>query len=210
MKVALTDRAIAQLVAPERGRLEASDVKMPGMALRVAAGGKKTWTVVWHQGRQARRYAFGVYPVMGLAAAREEAQPILAGLVRGEDPVAERVEQRTAPSVTVLAGEYIERHAKPRKRSWEADHRALDVDVFPVLGKMQAAEVQRKHVRILLDDIIARGTATRPNRTHANRVRALLHSLFAFGLRRELLTANPVDGVERQPERPRDKVLTAV
>src|SRR5437660_1529055 len=61
----------------------------------------------------------------------------------------------------------------------------------------------------VLDGIMARGTEARPNRTHANRVRALVHALFAFGVRRDLLTANPVDGVERQLERPRDKVLTA-
>ncbi len=35
MKVALTDRAIAKLVAPATGRLEVLDTKMPGLALRV-------------------------------------------------------------------------------------------------------------------------------------------------------------------------------
>ncbi len=123
--------------------------------------------------------------------------------------MAKRETARFAPTVAALAADYIERDAKPRKRSWEADERTLRVDVLPVLGRMQASEVQRKHIRALLDDIVARGTAARPNRTHGNRVRALLHALFAFGIRRELLTANPVDGVERQPERPRDKVLTA-
>jgi len=32
MKTALTDRAVAQLVAPEHGRLEVLDTKMPGLA----------------------------------------------------------------------------------------------------------------------------------------------------------------------------------
>lgn len=209
MKDTLTDRGIAKLVAPERGRLEVLDTKMPGLALRVAPSGRKTWTVVWHRGRQTRRFAFATYPAVTLATARDRARQILADLARGVDPVAKRAQTRLAPTVAGLAAEYVERYAKPRKRSWDADRRTLDVDVLPVLGKMQATEVQRKHVRALLDDIIARGTAARPNRTHANRVRALLHSLFAFGVRRELLTANPVDGVERQPERPRDKVLTA-
>ena len=209
MKLALTDRAIKKLVAPPGGRLEVLDAKMPGLALRVTPSGHKAWTVVWHQGRQTRRYAFGAYPAVTLVTAREKARQVLASVAQGDDPVTARIEQRCAPTVAVLAADYVERYAKPQKRSWEADQRTLDVDVLPVLGKMQASEVQRKHVRALLDGIIARGTATRPNRTHANRVRALLHALFAFGVRRELLTANPVDGVERQPERPREKVLTA-
>src|SRR5207247_2884640 len=120
-----------------------------------------------------------------------------------------RTEARFAPTAAALAADYIERYAKTRKRSWAADERTLRVDILPVLGRMKACEVQRKHVRALLDDIIARGTTARPNRTHSNRVRAFLHAVFSFGVRRELLTANPVDGVERQPERPREKVLSA-
>jgi integrase len=209
MKVALTDRAVAKLVAPAGGRLEALDAKMPGLAIRVAPSGKKTWTVVWHRGRQTRRYAFATYPAVPLVTARERARQILADIAQGNDPVATRVEQRCAPTVAALAADYIERYAKPRKRSWAADRRTLDVDVLPALGALRANEVQRKHIRDVLDGIVARGTAARPNRTHANRVRALLHSVFAFGVRREVLTFNPVDGVERQPERPRDKVLTA-
>ena len=209
MKTILTDRAVTKLVAPERGRREVLDAKMPGLALRITPSGHKSWTVVWHQGRRARRYAIGTYPALTLATAREQARQVLAGLARGEDPIAARTEARFAPTVAALAAEYIERYAKARKRSWAADERTLRVDVLPVLGKLRASEVQRKHVRALLDGIIARGTAARPNRTHANRVRALLHAVFAFGVRRELLTANPVDGVERQPERPREKVLSA-
>jgi hypothetical protein len=209
MKAVLTDRSIRKLVASKGERREVLDVKQPGLALRVTDSGKKTWTVVWHQGRQTRRHAFGEYPTVTLASAREEARQLLARIGRGEDPTTARIAKRVAPTVAALAADFIERHAKPHKRSWEADQRTLDVDILPVIGRMQAGDVQRKHVRALLDDIIARGTAARPNRTHANRVRALLHALFAFGVRRDLLTANPVDGVERQPERPREKVLTA-
>jgi hypothetical protein len=57
MKALLTDLSIAKLVAPSRGRLEVQDQKMPGLAIRVALSGKKTWTVVWHHGRQTRRHA---------------------------------------------------------------------------------------------------------------------------------------------------------
>jgi integrase len=209
MKTVLTDRGIRKLVAPEQGRREVLDAKQPGLALRVTRNGKRTWTVVWHQGRQTRRHAFGEYPTVTLASAREEARQLLARIGRGEDPGAARIAKRVAPTVAALAADFIARHAKPHKRSWEADQRTLDVDILPVIGRMQVSDVQRKHVRALLDDIIARGTAARPNRTHANRVRALLHAVFAFGVRRDLLTMNPADGVERQPERPREKVLTA-
>src|SRR5207247_5017387 len=70
MKATLTNRSVAQLVPPTAGRLEVLDAKMPGLALRITPSGHKSWTVVWHQGRQARRHAIGVYPALTLATAR--------------------------------------------------------------------------------------------------------------------------------------------
>jgi hypothetical protein len=70
MKVALTDRAIKKLVASPGGRLEVLDTKMPGLALRVTPSGHKPWTVVWHQGRQTRRYAARHYAKASYSAAR--------------------------------------------------------------------------------------------------------------------------------------------
>jgi len=46
MKDALTDRSIAKLVPPERGRLEVLDMTMPGLAIRVAPSERKSWMVV--------------------------------------------------------------------------------------------------------------------------------------------------------------------
>src|SRR5262245_33082773 len=104
MKVALTDRGIGKLVklASAGRRLEVLDTKMPGLALRVTPNGKRTWTVLWHQGRQTRRYAFGEYPTLPLVTAREKARQILAGLADGHDPVAARIEERCAPTVAAL------------------------------------------------------------------------------------------------------------
>src|SRR5439155_20531163 len=113
----LNDRAVTKLEAPEHGRLEVLDAKMPGHALRITPRGHKSWTVVWHQDRRARRHAIGTYPAMTLATAREKARQVLAGLARGEDPIAARTDARFAPTFTALAADYIERHAKARKRS---------------------------------------------------------------------------------------------
>jgi hypothetical protein len=110
MKVALTDRGIARLakLASAGRRLEVLNTKMPGLALRVTPSGKRTWTVVWHQSRQTRRYAFGEYPTLPLVRACEKARQILAGVADGNDPGAARIEQRCAPTVAALAADYIE------------------------------------------------------------------------------------------------------
>ena len=51
--------------------------------------------------------------------AHAEAMKKLArALTPGPKPVTEREEERRAPTVAALADEYLEKWAKPRKRSW--------------------------------------------------------------------------------------------
>ncbi len=184
MKLVLTDRSIRKLVAPEPGRLEVLDAKQPGLALRVTQNGKKTWTVVWHQGRQTRRHApASIRPSRwrppGSASAPCQYRA-------GRRPRMARIAKRVAPTVAALAADFVERHAKPHKRSWEADQWTLDVDILPVLGRMQASDVQRRHVRAF-DDIIENACAAEP---HPFEPRPRAPSL-ALRVRR---AARPADG----------------
>lgn len=107
MKVALTDRGVQQLLPPAQGRLEVRDTKIPGLALRITPNGVKTWTVLWHAGRQTRRHAIGPYPAVTLASARDWARQVLADAARGVDPGAERTAARLAPTVAAFAEEYM-------------------------------------------------------------------------------------------------------
>ena len=49
----------------------------------------------------------------------------LRAAAAGEDPAAEKHATRQGETVADLAREYIERHAKKHKRSWEEDVRKL-------------------------------------------------------------------------------------
>jgi Arm domain-containing DNA-binding protein len=72
MRVKLTDRTVQQLVPPAQGRVEVFDAKTPGLAVRVSAGGRKTWTFVWHRNGRVHRLALGTYQAVGLVSAREQ------------------------------------------------------------------------------------------------------------------------------------------
>ena len=45
--------------------------------------------------------------------------------------------------VTALVDTYLEKYAKPRKKSWKLDQRILNVELVPVLGKTRARDVKR-------------------------------------------------------------------
>ena len=103
-----------------------------------------------------------------------------------------------------MAEEYLERHAKPNKRSWKDDRRMLGSEVLPSWQHVPVGELRRRDVRELVEAIAERGAPIL-----ANRVLALVRKMLNFAVEREWLDANPASGVRRPaPERRRDRVLT--
>jgi integrase len=140
---------------------------------------------------------------MGLADARDEARTLLARVALGDDPAVERRAEREAPTFDELANEYLERHAKPKKRSWKSDERALRKYVPASWRAMPAHAITRRQVRDVLDDIATRAPI------QANRVLALLRKVWNFGIKRDLVAVNPCTLLDRPaPEHQRDRVMT--
>jgi len=153
-----------------------------------------------------RRVTLGRYPRMSLADAGVAYAEAQRKVANGIDPGASEVEQRRrlreAPTIRELGLEYIERHCKPNKRSWEEDLRVLNHDVLPAWGARKASSVTRTDVNALLDDIATRAPI------QANRTFAFVRSMFRFAETRDYVVASPCHGVRaRTKERTRDRVL---
>ena len=121
--VLLTDPFIRSLRPPDAGA-EYSTTHVTGLSLRVSAAGRKTWSVVYRVNGRLRRFTLGVYPVVGLADARRKATSALREGADGKDPGAAKIEARHAETFADLAKEYVEHHAKFKKRGDE-DQRML-------------------------------------------------------------------------------------
>lgn len=210
-----TDSLTDLQIRPEMkgSRLELMDGDVPGLGLRVLPTGRKFWFLRYGPRGARRRITFGEYPSLSLAKARDKARELLAGVkVHGRDPMAERkaasAARKKAKTATfaALAALYVEEHAKRKKRlrAWKEDERKLRVEVLPVWGSRQTAEIRRADVRELLERIAAeRGGVC------ANRTRTLICRVFNFGIERERVEANPVYAVKRvYVEAPRERVLT--
>src|SRR5262249_27324443 len=117
--VKLTDRVVQGLQSPSTGRIDYFDAdrKLPGFGLRVSASGRKSWVLLYRHAGRTRRLTLGPYPHLGIADARTKAKEALAVIVQGADPAGEKRAEREAATFRELAKEYLERHAKPRKRS---------------------------------------------------------------------------------------------
>lgn len=151
----------------------------------------------------------GRYPKMTVAEAHSEHGKALVSLEKGIDPseveVEKRRQDRRAPTVKLLVDEYIEKWAKPRKRSWEKDQSTLDRDVVTEWGKRKAKDITRRDVVILLDGIVERGAPIQANRTLA-----VIRKMFNFAVSRDIVPSNPCLQVKAPAsENQRDRVLSA-
>jgi integrase len=189
--------------APPKGQLDYRDTHPAGLILRVSATGVKSWCILYrYRGRQ-QRYTFGQYPVMGLAEARQYAVHARHTLMLGQDPRATVQQAAAMPLVADVATWYLDRWAKPHKKSWRDDARLLAREVVPVWGSWPLDAVTRAHVVMLLERIVQRGSPVQ-----ANRVLALVRKLFNWAISAEILAHNPCLRLPLPTkERPRELVL---
>ena len=204
----LTDVRV-QSLKPKKARYEVWDPAAPGLGVRVTPKGVKSFVYLYRYDSKPRRMTLGRYPKLSLAQARVKYATAKAVLVeKGVDPgktlVEGRAASRSAPTVSQLVDEYIEKWAIPRKRSWKEDQRLLNHDVIPAIGRKKAAAVTRRDIRLLLDAIIERGAPVT-----ANRVLAVVRKMFRFAVSRDIVPSNPCEAVEAPAkESSRERVLS--
>lgn len=202
----LTDYQVKNL-KPQPERYEVWEGKT-GFGVRITPKGNKSFVYMYRFGGKARRLTLGLYPKMSLAEAHrkfaEAKEKVQLGIDPGAEAVTERENERQAPTVATLADEYLEKWAKPRKRSWAVDKRILGKDVLPQWGRRKARDISRRDVIRLLDEVAKRGGIM------ANRTLALIKKMFNFAVNRDLVPTSPCIGVQAPAaENRRDRVLSA-
>ncbi len=204
-----TDRDV-RLLKPRSERYEVWDSLTPSFGVRVSPEARKSFFWLYRYEGRPRRITFGRYPTLSLTNARArqaKAQELLEE--EGKDPgallVKTRCADREAPTVNDLAAEFLEKWAKPRKRSWREDERQLNANVLPLIGRKKAASVTRRDVIQILDAIVERGSPIAANRTFA-----VVRKMFRFGITRDLVPHNPCEALQApSKESQRDRYLTA-
>ena len=153
-----------------------------------------------HDGTE-RRPKLGEYPTMSLAQARTLARDLLLRVAAGEDPGAQRVAARVAPTVKMLIDRY-ETECAPRRKAGAATVRLLRTHVQPRLGGTKAAIVDYAAVQALHG-------ALKRTPFQANRVVAAMSRLFALAERWGARPpgSNPCRGIEFYPEPKRRRFL---
>ncbi len=208
--MALTKAGIDRLEYDPEGpklQIEIDGAEIPGFGVRVHPSGRKTFTLTYRtRGRPTpRRIVLGTYGTLTLDEARQLARQTLMQAKTGGDPLEARRKQRIGDSVRDLAAVYIERHARPRKKTWREDERRIERHILPAFGRRKIADVRRADVARL------HGTIGTTAPYEANRVLALLAVMFnkaaEWGLVEEG-APNPAGRIQTFKERSRDRWVT--
>jgi integrase len=132
--------------------------------LLVAPTGGKLWRMDYRFGGKRKLSAFGAYPEISLADARERRDEARKLLTNGIDPGAVKKAQKSAKHAQ--AANSFEVVAREWHETWKADKSSshynnvlirLEKDVFPWIGDRSVAEIKAPEILTVLKRIESRG-----------------------------------------------------
>ena len=181
------------------------DTKSRGLQIRVTSSGVKTFSMYRRiKGGQPERVTLGRYPEMTIEQARRAAAKINAAIEDGENPAEVKRAHKEELTFAELFNEYIERHARLRKRTWTEDEQRSRQYLEKPLDTKKLSTIDRRTIGAIHSSITRAG---RP--AVANRVLALVSSVFGRAVEWGHVEHNPARGIRRNPEKSRDRFLRA-
>jgi integrase len=197
----ITQRTIKNLATSEGGNRIVWDSELKGFGVRRTDAGAVTFVLNYRAHGRQRRYKIGRAPEWTAEAARAEAAKIKPRIdSEGYDPLEEKQRASGEPTLRDLAKEYLERHYSADSRGKLRDKQTLEGVILPKLGTLRLAAVSTRDIEKL--HRLMEGTPYR-----ANRVLALLSSMFTEAMRWKWAKENPARGIRRYPEVKRERWL---
>jgi integrase len=204
--IRITKREVDAAHPPATGEVKLWDCEMKGFGLRVRAGGTKSYILQYRNAEgRTRRLTVGLCGRLTPEEARRMARQMLAAVDRGEDPMQDLQDGRRAPTVAEFAVQYMELHARPKKkpRSVEKDEALLRLYILPAIGSRKLAAITAADVARLHRDLGG-------HPVQANRVVALLSKMCSLAevWDMRLRGSNPCRGLRRYAERRHERFLS--
>ena len=203
-RVNFTIATLKKLPVPENGKqIYFADTECPGLHVSVGAGGRKTFVFRRKVNGVSPRKEIGRFPEMTIEQARGMVGELLNRIALGENPFDEGLTARDRRTLSELFDEYIEGHAKKRRKTWAVMEKDFARNAGVLKGK-KLVHITQADARLLHTNLSAeRGPYT------ANRTIQLLKAVFNYGIRKGLIDVNnPFLGVDMAPEEARERFLS--
>lgn len=199
----ITAQVVGALRPPAAGNRVVWDTELTGFGVRITAAGAVSFVLRYVLNGRERRYTLGKHPDLSPGAARERATVLRGRVAAGEDPMEARREARDAATMGELCDDYLERHARPKKRpkSVKGDEQLIRLYIRPKLGGRKVSAIGRRDLDELHQSLKA-------HPYQANRLIALLSKMFSLAVSWGWRLDNPVKGIERFAEDRRHRWLS--
>ena len=179
---------------------------VPGLYLRVRAGGSRTFIIQWRQGEFQRRSTIGKVGVLSLDEARKAARKVIVGIDAGHDPVAAKAKARVNDNQVFLklARDYLNDRARDMKPSSLAMCKLHIEKYWKPLHRLPVGKIDRALIASELRTIIKeRGAVS------ADRARSTLSAFYGWCEKDGIVEANPVKNTHKASKgSSRDRVLS--
>lgn len=182
------------------------DDQLPGFGVRVYPSGKKAFVLSYRVAGRKRMFTIGRYGVFTLEQAKDEAKDYLRKVAKGTDPLEDKQRITNGETVKDLCDEYIERHAKLRKKTWGDDQGRIDNYILPAWGSRKAASIKRLDMAVMHSKL---GKAGHPY--GANRILRLVSKMYSLARQWGYVPdnyPNPARDIELFKEHKRDRWVT--
>ena len=122
-KFNFTKAEIDALPLPQKGKRDTyHDTKVSGLHLRISSTGIKTFSVFKRiKGGNPERITLGRHPDMTIDQARRKTMEINLVIAEGKSPAEAKRKLKSEFFFSDLFTEYLERHSKPKKKTWADD-----------------------------------------------------------------------------------------
>ncbi len=205
--MSLTEKKIREAKSGSRNRIE-WDGNVKGLGLRITKAGAKSYVLSYRADGRKRLMTLGRASEMGLARARELAGAALVRVRGGADPLEEKAQHKTLPTVAEGVDQFLNQYLPARKAKGRMADLTLN-EYTRQAHKQVIPKLVRKRMREVTKGDVERMLAPLPP-IMANRVRALVSSMFTQFEHWEYRTqhTNPARGIEKAVEEARDRTLT--
>jgi integrase len=165
------------------------DDELRGFGVRMRAGGSKSFIVQYERHGATRRMSIGATSKLTLSQARAAAKGALAKVVQGQDPQADKKQERTVGAFKSVADDFIRFQEGKGRRASTIYQTKLYLGYCKPLHDLPMTAIRRSDVATILSSI-----STNHGPYSADRARAALSKFFAWAMANGMVESNPVIG----------------
>jgi integrase len=227
----LNNRNALSLLPDPSGNIYAWDDDLPGFGLRIKPSGVRSFMVQYRNSSGiSRRITIGRLGVVTTEEARSLAKRVLADVIKGDDPAANRLENRRAINVRQLCDAYLAaaekgvilgKGGRPKKASTlYVDRGRINRHILPLLCNRAVKDLTTPDIIRFMRSVAAGNTAaniktgfrgraivTGGGGTAARTV-GLLGGILSFAVSEGLIPVNPARAIKRPADQRREVRLS--